>query len=171
MEVTNNHFVADLSDQTGQLERVRYRREHGLELYAGGKGHGEPPTIDWSNDYVDQDHYQKLRIRNWASPPNYEVIRGPLCVRVRHWGFPHSPIHPVFTPSRMHIDQTYVFYAGKDYFLKEGKMEAAKDFDFTTRMDLRNPVIKLLLARAFFLSRGGAHHVTSTAISRRWHQR
>ncbi|MCG3195893.1 MAG: hypothetical protein GHCLOJNM_00362 [bacterium] len=135
VEVTNNHFVADLSDQTGQLERVRYRREHGLELYAGGKGHGEPPTIDWSNDYVDQDHYQKLRIRNWASPPNYEVIRGPLCVRVRHWGFPHSPIHPVFTPSRMHIDQTYVFYAGKDYFLKEGKMEAAKDFDFTTMRD------------------------------------
>ncbi|MCG3196273.1 MAG: neutral/alkaline non-lysosomal ceramidase N-terminal domain-containing protein [Candidatus Omnitrophica bacterium] len=31
-----------------------------------------------------------------------------------------------------------------------------EDFDFTTRMDLRNPVIKLLLARAFFPELAGA---------------
>ena len=37
-----------------------------------------------------------------------------LMVKVRRWGFPHSPMHPAFTPSRMHVDQTYVFYAGKD---------------------------------------------------------
>jgi len=135
LDITNNHFEAHLSRQTGQLERLRYQRQHGLELYAGGKGHGEPPTIDWSNDYVDQDHFQKLRIRNWSQPPNVEVVRGPLMVRVRRWGFPHSPIHPVFTPSRMHVDQTYLFYAGKDYFIKEGTMEAAKDFDFTTMRD------------------------------------
>ena len=135
LDITNQHFVATLSEQTGQLERLRYTRQHGLELYAGGKGHGEPPTIDWSNDYVDPDHYQKLRIRNWAEPPNYEVIRGPLMVRVRRWGFPHSPMHPVFTPSRMHIDQTYTFYAGKDYLLKEGTMEAVKDFQLATMRD------------------------------------
>ena len=35
----------------------------------------------------------------------------------------------------MHIDQTYVFYAGKEYFLKEGTMEAAKDFEFNTMRD------------------------------------
>ena len=35
----------------------------------------------------------------------------------------------------MHIDQTYVFYASQDYFLKQGTMEAAKDFDFTTMRD------------------------------------
>ncbi len=135
LDITNHHFVASLSKQTGQLERLRYTRQHGLELYAGGKGHGEPPTIDWSNDYVDQEHFQKLRIRNWAEPPNYEVVRGPLMVRVRRWGFPHSPMHPVFTPSRMHIDQTYTFYAGKDYLIKAGTMEAVKDFDFTTMRD------------------------------------
>ena len=135
LDITNQHFVATLSDQTGQLERLRYTRQHGLELYSGGKGHGEPPTIDWSNDYVDPDHYQKLRIRNWAEPPNYEVIRGPLMVRVRRWGFPHSPMHLVFTPSRMHIDQTYTFFASKDYLLKEGTMEAAKDFPLATMRD------------------------------------
>ncbi|MCA9232742.1 MAG: metal-sulfur cluster assembly factor [Planctomycetales bacterium] len=135
LDVSNNHFVAQLSSQTGQLERLRYTRQHSLELFSGGKGHGEPPTIDWSNDYVDQNHYQKLRIRNWAEPPNYEVVQGPLMVRIRRWGFPHSPMHPVFTPSRMHIDQTYTFYAGKDYFLKEGTMEAVQDFEFTTMRD------------------------------------
>jgi metal-sulfur cluster biosynthetic enzyme len=35
----------------------------------------------------------------------------------------------------MHIDQTYILYAGKDYFLKEGVMEAAKDFDLSTMRD------------------------------------
>ncbi|MCA9428594.1 MAG: hypothetical protein KC994_26185, partial [Candidatus Omnitrophica bacterium] len=135
LEITSKHYIAKLSEQTGQLERVRYKRQHGLELYAGGKGHGEPPTIDWSNDYVDQDHYQKLRIRNWAEAPNYEVVRGPLCIKVRRWGFPHSPIHPLFTPTRMHIDQTYTFYAGQDYFMKEGTMKAIKDFDFSTMRD------------------------------------
>ena len=48
LEIANHHYVARLSPQMGQLERLISRREHGLELYAGGKGHGEPPTIDWA---------------------------------------------------------------------------------------------------------------------------
>ena len=116
-----------LSRQMGQLERLIYKRQHGLELYAGGKGHGEPPGIDWAHDYVDADHFQKLRMRNWPRCPNYEVVRGPLCVRVRRWGFPYSPVHPVFTPSRVHMDQTYVFYAGLPYFFKEGRIDVIKD--------------------------------------------
>jgi len=51
LDIENRHYTARLSAQMGQLERVIYKRQHGLELYAGGKGHGEPPTIDWSNDY------------------------------------------------------------------------------------------------------------------------
>lgn len=50
LDISNRHFTAHLSSQTGQLERLVYKRVHGLELYSGGKGHGEPPTIDWSND-------------------------------------------------------------------------------------------------------------------------
>ena len=135
LNIATRHFSVSLSKQNGQLERIRYAREHGLELYAGGKGHGEAPTLDWSNDYVDEDHYQKLRIRNWAECPNFDVVKGPLCVRVRRWGFPHSPIYPLFTPSRMHIDQTYIFYADQEYFVKEGVMEAVKDFDISTMRD------------------------------------
>ena len=127
LEIENQYFKARLSDQMGQLERVTYKREHGLELYAGGKGHGEPPTIDWGHDYADEGHFQKFRMRNWAACPSWEVKRGPVGVRVRRWGFPHGPIHPVFAPSRIHMDQTYTFYAGLPHFFKEGEIEAIED--------------------------------------------
>ncbi len=63
LDIENHHFLARLSRQEGQLERLTSKRQHGLELYAGGKGHGEPPGIDWAHDYVDVDHFQKLRMR------------------------------------------------------------------------------------------------------------
>ncbi len=135
LDIENHHFRARLSRQMGQLERLISKRQHGLELYAGGKGHGEPPNIDWAHDYVDEGHFQKLRARNWSRCPNFEVIRGPLCVRVRRWGFPHSPIHPVFTPSRIHIDQTYVFLAGMPYFLKDGRMDAVQKVNIAAMRD------------------------------------
>ena len=135
LEITNHHYVARLSRQMGQLERLISRREHGLELYAGGKGHGEPPGIDWAHDYVDRGGFQKLRMRNWAACPNFEVESGPLAVRVRRWGFPHSPVHPLFTPSRVHMDQTYTFYAGRPYFLKEGRIDVIQDVDVEAMRD------------------------------------
>jgi metal-sulfur cluster biosynthetic enzyme len=106
-----------------------------LELFAGGPGHGEPPGIDWAHDYVPEDGVQKLRITNWSACPNYEVTRGPLCVEVRRWGFPHSPLHPLFAPSRLHIDVSYTFFAGLPYFLKTGRMDAVKDLDISALRD------------------------------------
>ncbi len=135
LDIENHHFTARLSHQMGQLERLISKRQHGLELYAGGKGHGEPPGIDWAHDYVDADHFQKLRMRNWERCPNAEVVRGPLCTRVRRWGFPHSPIHPLFTPSRVQMDQTYVFYAGLPYFFKEGNFTVVKDVPIEAMRD------------------------------------
>ena len=127
LDIDNDYFSARLSRQMGQLERLVYKRQHSLELYAGGKGHGEPPGIDWAHDYVDADHFQKLRMRNWPRCPNYDVVQGPLCTRVRRWGFPYSPLHPVYTPSRVHMDQTYRFYTGLPYFFKEGRIDVVKD--------------------------------------------
>ncbi|HEY4311987.1 MAG TPA: metal-sulfur cluster assembly factor [Pirellulales bacterium] len=135
LDISNKHYQAKLSRQTGQLERLIYAREHGLELYAGGKGHGEPPDIDWGHDYVDAGSFQKLRMRNWDHCPNFEVTRGPLVVQVRRWGFPHSPMHPLFTPSRMHIDVTYTFHAGLPYFLKQGRMDMVQDFRIEAMRD------------------------------------
>jgi metal-sulfur cluster biosynthetic enzyme len=128
LEISNAHYTASLSKQTGQLERLKLRREHGLELFAGGEGHGEPPGIDWAHDYVDEGGFQKMRISLWDRCPDYEVIRGPLCTIVRRWGFPHSPVHPVFTPSRLHVKVEYRFYASQPWFHKIGSMKAIQEF-------------------------------------------
>ena len=128
LDVENDHFRARLSRQTGQLERLTYRRAHGLELFAGGEGHGEPPHLDWAHDYLAGDRFNKLRVTNWEACPNYAVVRGPLCVTVRRWGVPHSPLHPVLSASDLLVDLTYTFYAGAPYFTKHGRMEAVQDF-------------------------------------------
>ncbi|HEU5316535.1 MAG TPA: metal-sulfur cluster assembly factor, partial [Chloroflexota bacterium] len=135
LEIENEHAVATLSPQTGQLERLRYKRAHGLELFAGGEGHGEPPHIDWAHDYLASNKFQKFRVTNWERVRSYEVVRGPVCTIVRRWGFPHSPLHPVFTAARMLVDVSYVFYAGAPFLLKEGTMRAVQDFELNYLRD------------------------------------
>jgi len=135
LDVENVYYVASLSRQMGQLERLTYKRGHGLELFAGGEGHGEPPNIDWAHDYLSADGYSKYRVTNWAACPNYEVYRGPLCVVLRRWGFPHSPVHPLFTPSRMCMDVSYTFYADTPYFLKSSRMDVIRDFSLNYLRD------------------------------------
>lgn len=129
LDIENDHYKASLSHQMGQLEKLTIKREHGLELFAGGEGHGEPPGIDWAHDYVTADRFQKMRITLWESCPDYEVVRGPIATIVRRWGFPHSPAHPVFTPSRLNVDVEYRFYAGLPWFHKSGSMHAIKAFE------------------------------------------
>jgi len=129
LQIENDYYRATLSPQMGQLERLKIKREHGQELFAGGEGHGEPPCIDWAHDYVTSNNFQKMRLTNWAACPDSEVIRGPVCVTVRRWGFPHSPVHPVFTPSRLHIFVEYRFVAGAPYFFKHGVMEVLQELE------------------------------------------
>ena len=135
LDIANAYFTAKLSRQTGQLERLIMRREHGLELYAGGEGHGEPPGIDWAHDYVDAGNFQKMRISLWDGCPDYEVIRGPLCTIIRRWGFPHSPVHPVDTPARLKVEVEYRFYTGLPWFHKFGSMKAIQSFEATALRD------------------------------------
>jgi metal-sulfur cluster biosynthetic enzyme len=129
LNLENDYYRAALSKQMGQLERLVYKREHGLELFAGGEGHGEPPGIDWAHDYVTSGNFQKLRITNWDQCPDYEVLRGPLSLTVRRWGFPRSTVHPLFSPARMNIFVEYRFYAGTPWFMKAGSMQVIKDID------------------------------------------
>lgn len=135
LDIENDFYRASLSRQMGQLERLTLKREHGLELFSGGEGHGEPPGIDWAHDYVDEGGFQKLRITLWDTCPDYEVVRGPLCTIVRRWGFPYSPVHPVYSPSRLHIDVEYRFYAGLPWFHKSSEMRAVQDFEAEASRD------------------------------------
>ena len=135
LEIENQYFIAYLSKQTGQLERMLIKREHGVELYAGGPAHAETPCIDWSHDYVAEDFFMKVRIQYWGECPDYEITRGPICTIVRRWGFPHSALHPIYNPSRLNIDIEYRFYSGLPYFYKYGNMKAIKSFVATALRD------------------------------------
>ncbi len=135
LSLENEFYKVNLSRQTGQIERIILKREHGMEFYSGGQGHGEPAGIDWAHDYTPEDHFQKFRISLWDECPDYEIIRGPVCTIVRRWGFPYSPLHPLFSPSRLLIDIEYRFYAGLPFFLKNGQMTAVKDFGVATIRD------------------------------------
>ena len=135
LDIENEFYKASLSHQMGQLERMTIKRDQGLELFAGGDGHGEPPGIDWAHDYASSGHFQKFRITLWESCPDYEVVRGPLATIVRRWGFPHSPVHPVFSPARLHVDVEYRFYSGVPWFHKVGKMRALKTFEAAALRD------------------------------------
>ncbi|MEZ6044691.1 MAG: metal-sulfur cluster assembly factor [Planctomycetaceae bacterium] len=129
LDISNAFFKVALSKQTGQIERLILEREHGMELYSGGEGHGEPAGIDWAHDYVDEGSFQKLRISLWETCPDFEVIKGPLCTIVRRWGFPYSPVHPLYSPARLNVDIEYRFYAGLPWFHKYGEMTAVQDFE------------------------------------------
>ena len=139
LDIDNEFYAARLSRQMGQMETLRYKNDQTLELsaaaYYDGVGHGEPANIDWGHDYFASNRYQKFRVTNWAECPNYEVVKGPLVVQVRRWGFPHSATHPLFTPSRMHMDVQYTFYAGLPYFFKEGSMEMVHAFEMNYLRD------------------------------------
>lgn len=135
LEIENQYFIAKLSKQTGQLERMLIKREHGVELYAGGPAHAETPCIDWSHDYVAEDFFMKVRIQYWGECPDYEIVRGPICTIVRRWGFPHSALHPIYNPSRLNINVEYRFYSGLPYFFKSSKMKAVKSFVIQTMRD------------------------------------
>ncbi len=135
LDIENDFYKASLSRQMGQLERLSLKRGAGLELFAGGEGHGEPPGIDWAHDYAASGHFQKFRVTLWETCPDYEVVRGPLATIVRRWGFPQSPVHPVFTPARLHVDVEYRFYAGLPWFHKSGTMRALKDFEAPAMRD------------------------------------
>lgn len=129
LEIETPDYVATLSQQMGQLQALTPKwHPGGLRLSTHGDGHGEPPNLDWAYDYTTGGAFQKMRVTNWAECPNYEVVQGPVCAIVRRFGFPHSPAHPLFTPSRLFMDLSYTFYAGVPYFLKDGRMEATRDF-------------------------------------------
>jgi metal-sulfur cluster biosynthetic enzyme len=71
----------------------------------------------------------------WETCPDYEVVRGPLCTIVRRWGFPYSAVHPVFSPSRLHVDVEYRFYAGLPWFHKSSVMRAVKELEVEALRD------------------------------------
>ena len=79
-------------------------------------------------------------------------------MRVRRWGFPRSGLHPVFTPSRLHMDLSYTFYPGMPYFLKEGRMDAVTAFETPVIRDDEWLFWGLPFSDGLWLDRNGLLH-------------
>lgn len=163
LDIENNFFKVKLSRQHGKIERLTIKRNHGLMLYPGGVGHGEPGNIDWSNDYMADGGFQKYRIALWDECPDYEVIQGPVCTIIRSWGFPYSPLHPVFSPSRLNIDVEYRFYSGLPYFHKYCRMLATKDFQVGAIRDDEWVLPGKILPEILWIDEKGKLHIGPVA--------
>ena len=66
---------------------------------------------------------------NWPEPPNYEVVKGPICTIVRRWGYPVTPIYPALPQSAVSIEVTYVFYSGLPYFTVATRLDVEQEVD------------------------------------------
>ena len=138
LDVENRFYRVELAKSMGHLKSLAFkegsasfagsgppvRGEHGVE----GTVHHNP---DWSDEYTG-----RYRITNWETPPHYEVIRGPVCVRTKRWGHPILALGPgVGRAHKVMATVTYTFYASVPYITMESRLDVLEDVRFR---DCRN---------------------------------
>ena len=73
---------------------------------------GVEGTVHCGPDWSDE-HTGRYRITNWEAPPHYDILRGPVCLRLKRWGHPILALGPGVARSRSVVAAvTYTFYAG-----------------------------------------------------------
>ena len=135
LEVENKHYRAVLGKMNGNW-KDHYSKRGPAEL-VNRHGHGVEGTIHWGPDWSDE-RVGRYRLTNWDGPPmfDYEVVRGPVCVRIRRWGHPILSVGPqVGRPHKVMAAVTYSFWAGQPYVVMESKLEVLEDVRFR---DCRN---------------------------------
>ena len=135
LEVENEHYRAVLGKMNGNWQD-HYSKRGPAEL-VHRQGHGVEGTIHWGPDWSDE-RVGRYRLTNWDGPPlfDYDVIKGPVCVRIRRWGHPILSIGPqVGRPHKVMATVTYSFWAGQPYVIMESKLEVLEDVRFR---DCRN---------------------------------
>jgi metal-sulfur cluster biosynthetic enzyme len=135
LEVENEHYRAVLSTLSGNW-KSHFPKGWKAHLDPGG-GHGVEGTMHWGPDW-SEERVGRYRITNWDGPPlfDYEVTRGPVCVRVRRWGHPILSLGPqVGRPHKVRASVTYTFWAGQPYVVMESELLVLEDVRFR---DCRN---------------------------------
>ena len=131
LEVENEYYRAVLSELSGNW-KSHHPKGWQAQLDSGG-GHGVEGTIHWGPDWSDE-RVGRYRITSWDGPPmfDYEVVRGPVCVRVRRWGHPILSLGPlVGQPQKVMATVTYSFWDGQPYVIMESKLEVLEDVRFS----------------------------------------
>jgi len=140
LEVENEHYRAVLSSMNGHWKSLYPK--HGEAKFVGAGppmdgGHGVDGTIHWGPDWSDE-RVGRYRLTSWDGPPlfDYDVVRGPVCVRLRRWGHPILSIGPdVGRPHKVMATVTYTFWSGQPYVLMQSDLEVLEDVRFR---DCRN---------------------------------
>ena len=135
LEIENGHYRAVLSQLSGNW-KSHFPKGWEAQLDSGG-GHGVEGTIHWGPDW-SEERVGRYRITSWDGPPmfDYEVVCGPVCVRVRRWGHPILSLGPqIGRPHKVMATVTYTFWAGQPYVIMESKLEVLEDVRFR---DCRN---------------------------------
>jgi metal-sulfur cluster biosynthetic enzyme len=135
LEVENAHYRATLSHLSGNW-KCHFPKGWEATLDSGG-GHGVEGTIHWGPDW-SEERVGRYRITSWDGPQmfEYDVIRGPVCLRLRRRGHPILSLGPtVGRPHKVMATVTYSFWAGQPYVIMESKLDVFEDVRFR---DCRN---------------------------------
>ena len=138
LDIENTYYRVELARSMGHLKSLFFK-PGGPALVGHGPpmtgAHGTEGTIHWNPDWSDE-YTGRYRVTNWTRPPHYEVIRGPVCVRLRRWGHPILALGPeVGRPHKVMATVTYTFYAEVPYILMESRLEVLEEVRFR---DCRN---------------------------------
>jgi metal-sulfur cluster biosynthetic enzyme len=147
LEIENSFYKVGLSKVMGQLKSLQFKNGGKTFLIpsedyppasiidaSNDPGnvlfdlcwHGEDSCIHWGPDFKDQ---LRFRITQWDTPPNYSIVKGPVCTVVKRWGYPITPLYPAFPQSDAVIEVTYVFYSGLPYFTMESRLNVINEVD------------------------------------------
>ena len=135
LEIENEYYRAVLSKLSGNW-KSHFPKGWTAKLDSGG-GHGVEGTIHWGPDW-SEECVGRYRITSWDGPPmfEYDVQRGPVCVRVSRRGHPILSLGPqIGRPHKVMATVTYTFWAGQPYVFMESKLEILQDVRFR---DCRN---------------------------------
>ncbi len=117
LDVENEYYRVGLARSMGQLKSLEFKQSGAA--FARASGHGVEGSIHWNPDWSDE-HTGRYRITNWPEPPNYSVVRGPICLRLKRWGHPILALGPeVGRPHKVVATVTYTFYSSVPYILME----------------------------------------------------
>ena len=142
LDIDNQYYRIELAESMGHLKSIVFKEGHttlGRGKRKGNsatyKGHGVESSIHHNPDWSDE-HTGRYRMTSWTAPPNYEVVRGPLCVRTRRWGHPILALGPGVGRSRKVVASvTYTFWSQLPYFVMESRLDVLEDVRFR---DCRN---------------------------------
>ena len=145
LTIDNPYYRVDLAPSMGQLKSIHFKtypevsHEPPAAFIGAGPpmdgGHGVEGTVHWGPDWSDESA-GRYRITNWEEPPNHEVLRGPVCLRLRRWGHPILALGPgVGRDHKVLATVAYTFFAGTPWIMMESRFDVLEDVRFR---DCRN---------------------------------